>query len=188
MFESDFSRLLGAMLPHYFKYDNGWIIAPEIWSLDKRKSDFVVSKTNINRHGPKAYGESIIKLMAESKKPIIISWQELVKEQLWNQAESLMNDEGRLWVIGQIGYYICFFKFDIQKYNESEFFRNFSPVNLRNFTPEQLDDFKILHITESLWDGVNSRDVIQVIQWDVRNTDNRQYIDEMFIHIMTNDV
>jgi hypothetical protein len=131
---SDYSRILSAILPHYYPYLRGFVIAPEIWSADKRKSDFVVSKVNIrNRTLP--YGHHIVLLMCECKNKTAISWWNLAKDQLWAQADSLKHGNGRLWVIGQIGFEICFFRFDILNYEYSEWFTNFSPLNLRNFSP-----------------------------------------------------
>lgn len=185
LFESDFTRVMAAILPHYFVYDQGWVIAPEIWSDDKRRSDFVVSVVNTLRHGRIPYGHSIPKVMVEGKAPSAIPWSKLCKDQLWDQADSLKNDDGKLWVIGQIGYYVCIFRFDVLNYRESEWFRNFSPLNLHRFSPEDLDELEIKHITESV--DNNTRDVTMVIQWDLRQEDQYKYIHEMLSYIVTNN-
>lgn len=109
----------------------------------------------------------------------------LCKDQLWNQADSLKNEDGRLWVIGQIGFYVCIFRFDVLKYQESEWFRNFSPLNLNNLSPEDLDKLKILHITESV--DNSTRDLTMVIQWDLRKQNQYKYIDEMLSYIVRNN-
>lgn len=140
LFESDFTRVMGAILPHYFVYVQGWVIAPEIWSDDKRRSDFVICLVNLIHGIIPPYGHSIPKVMVEGKLPSAIPWNKLCKDQLWYQADSLKNDEGKLWVIGQIGYYVCIFRFDVNNYIESEWFKNFSPLNLHNFSPEDLDE------------------------------------------------
>jgi hypothetical protein len=54
---------LAAILPHYFKHTDGWVIAPEYWSNDKRKSDFVVFLPDIRQTPGIGYGEPIPKLM-----------------------------------------------------------------------------------------------------------------------------
>ena len=73
LFESDYTRITGAILPYYFRYDQNWTISPEIWSLDKRKSDIVVSKTHLSHNGPYPFGHSYPYVMVESKKASAIS-------------------------------------------------------------------------------------------------------------------
>ena len=185
LFESDFSALLAAILPHYFEYTKGWVIAPEIWSNDKRKSDLVVFLPNTIQNSRLRYGEPVPHLMCESKLPSGIPWKDLVKEQLWNQASTVSEDYGgKLWVIGQIGFFICIFRFDLVKYNDSLWFTNFSPLNINNFTEQDLDYLEIKYIMES---NSNNENILQVIQWDLRETSQYRYIDEMLLHITRND-
>ena len=78
LFESDFTRVMSAILPHYFIYDEGWVIAPEIRSDDIRGSDFVISVVNtVDSTIP--YGHSIAKVMVEGKAPSAIPWKTYVK-------------------------------------------------------------------------------------------------------------
>jgi len=182
LFESDYSRIIGAIIPHYFKYDDNYTISPEIWSDDRRRADFVISETYLNQNGNYPYGHSIPVLMVESKNRGAIPWKDLASNQLWNEADSLKNDDGRLWVIGQIGFTICFFHFDILNYNKSEWFTNFQPLNLINFSDEDLDRLKIKHITES----IGNDDVLQVIEWRLDIYSHHIYIHEMFEHISNN--
>jgi hypothetical protein len=60
---------LAAILPHYFKHTEGWVIAPEYWSNDKRRSDFVVFLPYIGQSTNMRYGKPIPRLMCESKAP-----------------------------------------------------------------------------------------------------------------------
>jgi hypothetical protein len=111
LFETDYTRILASILPHYFAYSD-FCIAPEIWSDDKRKSDFVISNTIVDRNHPDyLYGHSLPWLMVESKNRGAIAWKNLVKEQLYNQVDTNKNEARKLWVIGTIGFTICFFSF-----------------------------------------------------------------------------
>ncbi len=182
LFESDYSIIIGAILPYYFEYRKNWVLAPEIWSLDKRRSDFVLTKTLLSHNRPYLYGHSFAHLMVECKRKHAVSWIKLVPEQLWNQADSFKNDDGKLWVIGQIGFEICFFRFDVTKYMESETFANFSPLNLERFHDADLDYLNILHVTES----VNNIEILQVIQWRLDDEHHHRYIHNMLVHISNN--
>jgi hypothetical protein len=124
--------------------------------------------------------------MYECKNMGAIPWQKLAKDQLWDQANSLIEDyhHGKLWVIGQIGFSICFFRFNLFEYKYSDWFTNFSPLNLHNFSPEQLNYLKIKHITESI---DSDTDVVQVIEWRLDNWNHHNYIHEMFQYILNND-
>jgi len=123
--------------------------------------------------------------MCESKYPSAVTWKDLVKEQLWNKANSVSEDyKGKLWVIGQIGFYVCIFRFDVTDYYYSDWFTNFSPLNLRNLNEHDLDYLEVQYITESI---SNHIDVIQVIQWDLREKAHHEYINEMLEHIATNN-
>jgi len=122
--------------------------------------------------------------MGESKAPYGVSWQNLVKEQLRNQASSVVEDYGdKLWVIAQIGFYICIFRFDFHKYKDSNWFTNFSPLNLRSFTEKDLDELEIKYIAES---NSNNQDIIRVIQWDLRDGYQHIYIHNMLEYIYIN--
>lgn len=183
LFESDYYAILAAILKHYFK-DTGWVIAPEYWFNDKRRSDFVVFLPYIGQLPGIRYGEPIPKLMCESKSPSAIPWKDLVKEQLWNQASTVCEDHGgKLWVIAQIGFYICIFRFDLTEYTDSDWFTNFSPLNLKDWSEEDLDELEIKYIPES----INGEDIIQVIQWDLREKHQYDYIHKMLVHITEND-
>ena len=102
-----------------------------------------------------------------------------------NKANSVSEDyKGKLWVIGQIGFYVCIFRFDVTDYYYSDWFTNFSPLNLRNLNEHDLDYLEVQYITESI---SNHIDVIQVIQWDLREKAHHEYINEMLEYIATNN-
>jgi len=179
LFESDYSRIMAAILPNYFVYNQHFSIGPEIWSDDKRKSDFVVCSTFLNRNGRLPYGHNTPIVMVECKNRAAISWWLLCKDQLWDQSDSLKNNDGRLWVIGQIGFEVCFFRFDVLNFRGSENYCNFSPLNLRNLSELELLQQGIEYLVES----VEFVDVIQVIKWRLDVPNHHAYIHEMFLHI-----
>lgn len=183
LFESDYFRVMGAILPHYFTYNRNYTISPEIWSEGERKSDFVVAKTYLGRGDNLDYGHSIPVVMVESKNRGAIPWKDLAKDKFWNQTDCLKNDDGRLWIIGQIGFTICFIRFDLLNYTNSEWFRNFSPLNLKNFNEDDLDYLEIKYISES----IDNNNILQVIEWKLDEPSHYQYIHEMFEHILNND-
>lgn len=121
--------------------------------------------------------------MVECKNKGAISWWSLCKDQLWEEAVSIRNSNSRAWVVANIGFEICFFRFDQLDYDySSDWFTNFSPLNIRNFDEDDLQYLGLEPIIEDI-DGVN---VIQVIKWRLDNPSHRFYIDEMFLHIKNN--
>ena len=63
-------------------------------------------------------------------------------------------------------------------------YTNFSPLNLRNLSEQQLINQNIRYITELDSNNVN---VIRVIKWRFDNPQHHIYINEMFNHIVTNN-
>ena len=52
-----------------------------------------------------------------------------MKDQLWDKADVLKQENGRLWVMAQIGFEICLFEFDVLKYpSSSGDYQNFIPL------------------------------------------------------------
>lgn len=81
-------------------------------------------------------------------------------------------------MVANIGFYICFFRFDVTDYTSgSDAFRNFSPLNPRNWTEEDLNYLDIFPVLES----INGRDVIQAIPLNIGNENHQAYIEEMFL-------
>lgn len=182
LFESDYSRIMAAILPYYYPYGLNFTIAPEIWAEDRVKPDFTVCITELSRNGSVGYGHSTPVLMVECKKRGAVSWWVLVKDQLWNQADALKNDRGRLWVVAQIDLVICFFHFDVlnHTYPDYDTYRNFSPLNLNNFDEEDRRNLGIGYLAESV---SSDRNVIQVIQWRLDDPAHQRYLHDMFDHI-----
>lgn len=184
--EADFVALIAAILPYYFAHDR-YIITPETWGTDEdernKRIDFVVSQISLSQTPNYVYGQPIPNLIVECKNTIAISWWKLCKDQLWDEASSVKNVEGKMWVIANIGFKICFFHFDVTDYtNGSDDFVNFSPLNLRNLSAEDLEYMDI----KPVFDSVNGQ--IKVIAWDIVNLDHQDFIQEMFLHIRNNPV
>lgn len=173
---------MAAIFPYYYPYDLNYTIAPEIWSNNRVKPDFSIWKTNINKNGLIPYGHSTPVVLAECKIRVGVSWWVLINTQLWNKADSLKNNDGKLWVIAQIGFEVCF-HFDIPNYLDSETYINFSPLNLNNLSQKDLSEMWVQYITER----ISSTDVIQVIKWRLDDPDFHSYIHDMFLHVSRNN-
>ncbi len=123
LYESEYTRLICAILPYYFKHDSGFILYPEVWGdtfwSQGAKSDLVIGKTDLSNKSSDDYGKSLPKVMIEVKKQKVVSWEMLVKEQLWNQADSLKDKYGKIWVIAMKGLEICIFRFDVTDYPDN---------------------------------------------------------------------
>ena len=102
-----------------------------------------------------------------------------MKTQAWDQCDAVKNNEGRTFFIGLIGFNICFFRFDIIKFNKSDWFTNFSPISLDNFDQFQLRGLGVKPIVES----IGNTDVMQVIPWRLDNENHHQYIIRLYQHI-----
>lgn len=176
--ECDYSRITSVILPYYFVYWTKWCIAPEFNYREAVHPDYTVfeiitdsSSTNID----------IPYFLVEVKSRAGASWNKLL-EQLWTQADIGKQDNGRLWVMGQKGLEICIFKFDLLKFmNDPEPFKNFEPLNLRDYTEEDLKHLDIKCIT-CISNGLER---IAVIKWRLDNRLHAEYINDMFIHILS---
>lgn len=81
----------------------------------------LVAKINVYQSSLR-YGKPLPLVMYECKNKNAISWQKLAEDQLWEQADFHKNGDGKLWVIGQIGFEICVYKFDVlNSFNREEF-------------------------------------------------------------------
>lgn len=185
--ESDFSKLMFAILPYYFKYINNYTISPEMWNDNFwnriGRSDGIVALTNLDINDPK-YGCPLAKVMYECKNKSRISWTRLCDNQLWEQADANKNNHGRLWVIGQIGFKVCVFKFDVlNQRNRNNPFEHFTPLNLNNFTRQDLDFLGIKYQYET----INNRDNILAISLRLDDQDHYHFIHDMLDFISKND-
>lgn len=185
--ESDFSKLMFAILPYYFKYIDNYTISPEMWNDNfcnrNGRSDGIVALTNLNINDPK-YGCPLAKVMYECKNKWTISWKKLCDNQLWEQADANKNDDGRLWVIGQIGFQVCVFNFDVlDQRNRDNPFEHFTPLNLNKFSIQDLDYLGIKYEYET----INNRDNILAISWTLDDKDQHRFIHDMLDFISKND-
>ncbi len=117
LLECDYSRITSVLLPYYFSFSNNWCISPEWVATERDRPDYTVFW--INFQVGNLYGEATPYLIAEIKNRVAVSWWVLFRNQLWEQADKLKQENGRLWVIGQIGFEICFFKFYIERHGSA---------------------------------------------------------------------
>ena len=185
-YESEYSRIMFAIMPYYFKYDDNYTFSPEIWNDNPAnragRCDGMLSLTIVDPNR-RDYGSSLQYVMYECKRRSTISWEKLANDQLWEQADANKNPAGRLWVIGQIGFDMCVFSFDILNYLNRNEFRNFSPLNLNNWSAE---DFISLDIG-CIHRVINNVDTLLVIKWKLNDTNQHQYIHNMLDYISRNN-
>lgn len=180
--ECDYSKMLAIALPQFFPLIDGWFITAEFVLTGNYAPDYLVGKI-VTTPGPN-YGKSVNHLVVETKKKGAVSWQYLMKDQLFNQCEAAKLPNGRIFCIALIGFEICFFEFDITKHDSpSDAFTGFNPINLHDWKEE---DFDILEI-ELIVETTNfTTDIIKVIKWRMDNPNHHGYIMEMFEYIKTN--
>jgi len=183
--ECDYSKILALALPEYFTLGNDWCVAPE-WTLDENITpDYLVSRIETNSNLP-SYGGSYNHLVVEVKDHVAVSWWKLLETQAWSQCDLAKNSaSGRIYFVGQIGYEICFFFFDVRRFpSHSDNYTNFFPMNLRSFTTEDLDYLNIKYLTEVTLNNLD----IRVIKWRWDDPAQHIYINEMFNYILNNTV
>lgn len=190
LYESDYTRLMAAILPYYFHYGRGWNISPEVWGDTNwgrdSKSDLVISRRWISpSNNIYRYGQPLNWAMIEFKKWGVISWHNLVEGQLWNQADSLELN-GKLWVIALRGLEMGVFRFNHVDFpDDTDTYTNFSPLNLNNFSDVDLNRLGIDHVTVS---NNQNQDIVRVIQWRLDNVQHHGYIHDMLNYISQNNV
>lgn len=177
----DYSKIMSLALSQYFKYEHAWAIAPEFSLTNNYHPDSLVSRINLNLGIN--YGISTNRLSCELKNRVAVSWWVLMKDQLWNLANAAMSDEGRFWAVAQIGFEICFFRFNINRYpSSSGNYINFSVLNMNNFNTSDLDELDIKYELETTH-GVED---IRVIKWRWDDVDQHRYITQMFGYVNSN--
>lgn len=180
--ECDYSKIMAIALPQYFD-PMVYSTVPEFVLNGNYKPDYLVSiiSTDGNDLGKSFNLVNVEAKDAETKQ----SWEFIIKEQLWDQCDnSKQEDSGRIWAILIRGFEVCFFHFDIEKYDDSVTYRNFSALNLRKLNGQQLTSLGVGYITELDTNGVS---VIRVIKWEFNKLEHRIHINEMFNHIVTNN-
>lgn len=138
LWECDYSRITSVLLPFYFRYEDNWCISPEWVATENHRPDYTVFEVCLVPGN--LYGECTPYLIAEIKNKAAISWWMLMENQLWEQADKLKQDNGRLWVMAQIGFEICLFKFDVTRYpSYSGNYENFMPLLPNGWGKADLD-------------------------------------------------
>lgn len=204
-FEADYSRLSSMILPYYFEYHRGWYISPEQWWGENHHPDYSVSKVDLKdeieqgRALPYLFWElkrsnedddfkgdpDPVKDGKFTKKPVKVttkySWKQILN-QMWNQCDAAnmeTNGNGKMWAIGQRGFEICFFKFDLLEFEDS-IYTNFEPLNLEGWPIYLFNVFEIALETEIL----ENREEIRVIRWRLDNPLHHIYIHNMFMFVL----
>lgn len=172
--ECDYKLMLSVLLPFYFKWEDNWCILPDFTGSGGNTPDYLVVKINTDN------GEGIAHLLVQLKNEGDISWEEFIENELWKKSNSFKNNKSEQWVMALIGFEICIFKFDINAYfSSSTKYTNFSPLNLNNFTKNELDNLGIKYDTEIY----NNKEIIRVIKWRLDDSNHVSYIHEMLTHI-----
>jgi hypothetical protein len=179
--ECDYSRVTSAILPFYFHVarHDVWIITPEFNYLEAYHPDYTVFFLE-NIGGLQIFSPRIV---VEIKSKTGKSWGELL-EQMWSQADAAKATNGRLWAIGQKGFEICFFTFDISKFNGQipPYCTNFEPLNLRNLTEQNLINLGLKFEYASNPNGPNR---FGIIKWRLDLPEHEEYIHDMFEYMRT---
>ena len=177
LYECDYSLITSVILPYYFHVGRNttWVITPEYNYLEANHPDYTIF--SVNRHNNYTLDVHVV---VELKSKTGDSWFKLL-EQMYAQAEVAKNSNGKLWAIGQKGFEICFFEFNVTKYvdQDPDCFTNFKPLNLNNFSEPELDRLKIKY--EHCNDNGFAR--VGLIKWRLDNRDHIAYIDHMFQYI-----
>ena len=177
LYECDYSLITSAILPYYFHVarNTAWVITPEFNFLEDNHPDYTIFF--VNRDNNYALDVHIV---VEVKSKTGHSWFKLL-EQMYPQAEVAKNSNGKLWAIGQKGFEICIFEFNVRKFEgqDPDCFTNFKPLNLNNFSEPELDRLNIKY--EQCNDNGFAR--IGLIKWRLDNKDHIVYIDDMFQYI-----
>ena len=181
LLESDYTFLTSAILPFYFCHTQlrTWIVAPEFVLPNNYKPDYTIFLWYNNT----TVFNDMIHVVVEVKSKTGDSWHILL-EKMWNQADNAKDSEGRLWAIGQKGFEICFFKFDVLKYQDEmpQCFTNYVPLNLSNLNVPQLDQLEVKYER-----CTNNLRRIALIRWRLDNPHHWPYIHLMFEHIKSNN-
>ena len=176
--EADYNRIMFALFPYYCNFRDSWIIAPESWSQDpfavNKRCDAAISKIL----APDANLST--RIVYEGKARTAISWWRLLREQVWDEADGLKRQNGTVWVICNIGFEVCFFEFDILRWQDTGDYTNFSPLNIRGFDQGGLQLRGIDYLEQ---DGV-----IKVIKWRLDDLSHFEYIDELLDYVFNFDV
>lgn len=110
-----------AILTYYLDRESS-VFSPEAWNdneFNRRgKCDGLLCNIVISLRGPLEYGARVPRLVYEAKPYAGKGWNKLMTDQVWDEADSNKNQEGRIWVLVQRGFEVCFFEFDVNKFED----------------------------------------------------------------------
>lgn len=140
LWECDYSCITSAILPYYFHvtHDNAWVITPKYNHLEANHPDYTIFRVMANP--TKLHIHALVEIKSKSGDSL-----NKLLEQMYSQCDVAKNDQGRLWAIGQKGFEICFFRFDVLKYGEQQpdYYTNYEPLNLSNPTEPELNNLNV---------------------------------------------
>lgn len=176
LWECDYSFVTSALLPYYFRHTQNttWVITPEYNHLEANHPDYTIFTITRNPFNKEIF--AVVELKSKTGK----SWNANL-EQMWKQCDAVRNPQGKLWAIGQKGFEICFFRFDLLKFEDQipDVYTNFDPLNLANLNTIQLDSLDVKYVE---CDN-NGSSRISLIKWRLDNLAHVPYIHNMFLYI-----
>lgn len=180
--ESDYILITTLLLNHYFPYSENWCVAPEQVIDDNYKPDFIVSEIDTTEPN---YGVSYPYLNVEVKRPRVMSWKKLLDDQLHKQCDincgnNPRQTNGKLWAMGQKGFEICLFLFDIHINLNLDNYTQFKAINPSNLTVATLKSLGARPFVKE----INGVDVIIAITWKIDNPKHTKHIHEMFLYVL----
>ena len=179
-------------MPHfYYQYtqhtDSKWAVrfSPEVWSENQNnrlnRVNGLLYLLYTDSSDKNIYGKRDNLVMFEGKNLAEISWWRLMRDQLWNQADSFKRNSGRLLVMGLIAYYFCVFRFDVAGYLNRGDYENFNPLRpskCNNWTEEDFEEIGANCLTYN--------NTITVIKWKWNDPTHHEYIHELIYYISRN--
>ena len=180
--ESDFTAIIFAIIN--YKLDNSVeIISPESWNDNDYnrtgRCDGLVCRVNLDKQSP-SYGSRIPRIMFEGKNHGARGWNYIFKNQIWEQTDATKNPNGRNWALVLKGFEVCVFWFDVTMYTDRGDFENFKPLNLNNWSEQDL----IYIGADPLVETINGTKYIQVIRWKLNDSTHWSYIEAMIDYIL----
>ena len=163
----DYQNIITAMMSYHLNGEN-LIFIPQYSRGGTTTGNYLLYsvETDVN----KDYGKLVTKAIYTAKKPESYTWGHYLQE-LWPVANIHKNSDNRLWLVLNLGFEVCVFKFDTLNYSHRGPYSNFSPLNLGHWSKAELDKLHIKYLTLP-----SNPDIITVIKWRLDNKDNEDSI------------
>ena len=163
----DYQKIIIAMMSYHLNGEN-LIFFPQYSRGGTTTGNYLLSsvETDVN----KDYGKLDTKAIYTAKKPESYTWGHYLQE-LWPIANTHKNLDNRLWVVVNLGFDFCVFRFDTLNYANRGPYSNFSPLNLAGWSKAELDKAHIKYLTLPA-----NPEIITVIKWRLDNKDHESSI------------